>query len=420
MRRSLISRLPTIVAALTAACWGCAAFSAEGPRVTVETIDQQHVGELVALGERHVQLRGDTHISTPAESVLRIEFQNPKGPNGAARGSLTLVDGAVFAYERYEIDGEQLRLTGPGDSYEAVVRLGAIAAWRLDEAVSASDSESTADTIWVRSRRSPTPKAVDGVILELSADVVRFALDAEAADQAIDVPWERVAGLRFYRPADRAEPQPGYWIDTAGGSHIAAAQIECDRLDELRWESDGSHGAAAIDSVVSLDASAGRVAPVSQLGLLDQQHNPYFPGQPDPFRGDAFRLNAAIDGGPLHLNFPDPRLPGAWPGVRVVRPYRSGVAVQSGTTLRFALPDGAQRLKGYVGLDPAAYRAGDAQVTVGADDRELVAARVRGVTRPIEINEPLNGARQLTLRVGYGENLDTGDRVHFADLRVIR
>ncbi|MEM9123247.1 MAG: MFS transporter [Pseudomonadota bacterium] len=79
-----------------------------------------------------------------------------------------------------------------------------------------------------------------------------------------------------------------------------------------------------------------------------------------------------------------------------------------------------RRLKGRVGLDPSCVRSGSAKVTVLADSGVIWTGAVDGTTEPVEINAPLKNAVDLTLRVDYGDNLDAGDHVHFANLRVIQ
>lgn len=419
--------LRTLAAATAIALCGAASGqNVEARRVVVETIDEQHVGELVSLGPHTARLQGDTFLSLPVDSLLRITFDAPSRKSqidsraGESAGSVTLVDGSRLAYSKCDLDGDQLQIVGPGSEFEAEVPLAAVAEWWLGEPLAPIDDAASADTLWIRSRRSPQPRSVDGVVVGVDAQAVRFALDPESVDEAIDVPWERVAGIRFFRGAEKASTDPACWIDTVGGSRVAARTYEAEQLESLRWESPHSRGAAAMDRVAGLDLSAGRVAPVSTLAVVESQWRPYFAGE-ESIESDApYRLDAALGGEPLALRFPDSRLPSAWPQVAVERRFRRGVALRSEATLVFATPDGPARLKGFVGLDPAAVRVGDTVVTILAGDRVVFTGRVDGQTRPVELNAPLEGAKTLTLSVGFGENLDTGDRVHFADLRVIQ
>ncbi len=53
--------------------------------------------------------------------------------------------------------------------------------------------------------------------------------------------------------------------------------------------------------------------------------------------------------------------------------------------------------------------------------KKTYTAIINGIpSEPVEISLPIEGVQQLTLLVDYGENLDTGDNVHFVDLRVTR
>lgn len=409
-----------LIAFATAACGRAAERQA-----TVETVDHTHVGVLAAIDREHLRLSGDSFLTLPLGEVLRVGFENGRRPPQPPGGRVELIDRSRIRFLSYKVLSDRIELSNPASRLHSTVPTGSVAAWFFDESIAeanalAAESDGASDTLWVRSRRSPQPRAVDGIVVKLSNDAVEFALDPDAVDSTTPVPWSRVVGLRFYRSLASKPPPPACRIELVGGSRLAAAEVNVDRLETISWTSRHSEGRAAFGAVDALDLSAGRVTHARDLSTLDAGWRPYFADEPLSEGFSGHRFDAAIDGRTLALTTPDPRLPSAWPEVAVKREYKRGVALQSRGHVAFALPPGARWLKGLVGIDPATRRVGAAEVTVLADRRVLFKGVVDGSTRPVEISKPLDGAERLELRVDFGPNLDTGDRVHFAELRVIQ
>lgn len=396
--------------------------SAQGPRVTVETLDDSLSGELASLDSINgLHLQGDNHIRLPVAEVLGVRFKSEPTLQFEASdrgGELTLVDGSRLAYRSYRlIDGVLLLRTPYGA--EAEVRLTSVRSWWLtaerpveDAAVEAGR---VADVLWVKPRQGDGVSSVQGVVLSVEAEGVRFAFDGEDPTDTVLVPWARLAGIGFFREETRT-PTPACVVSLRGGGRLAADVIRLE-ADRFVWESEHGRGVLSLDSIEAIDLSAGRVTAVSAMAPVDASWRPYFEVGAI---GTGHAFDASLAGEPLRLREPDPRSPRDWPAVAVLREHASGVAMKSRGELRFALPPGAIRLKGRVGLDPSCVRSGSAEAAVLADGRVVWSSVVDGETRPLELNAPLDGAATLTLRVDYGDNLDAGDHVHFASLRVIQ
>jgi hypothetical protein len=72
-------------------------------------------------------------------------------------------------------------------------------------------------------------------------------------------------------------------------------------------------------------------------------------------------------------------------------------------------------------LDDSGANRGRAACRVLIDGREVFAEPdLQGGKEPIKIDVPLEGAKQLTLEVDFGENADVGDRVLWAEPRLLR
>ena len=408
-------------ATLPGLAWGVMVLSAssQSPLARVETRDAAYVGELLALDSAEgVQLLGEEPIGLPITDVLNLLFEptSSRVPSSqGVHGEVTLIDGTRLAYRSCEQrDGALLlQLT---DRSHGEVRLAGVQRWWLDsQEPPANSDQRVADVLWVKPRQGEGVTPVEGVVLDVGAEGVRFAFSAEETTEPVVAPWSRLAGVEFYHETT-THSTPECVVTLATGGRVAAEKLLI-HAGRLAWASDHGRGEIDLREVRSIDLSAGRVTPVSGLKLLEQSWRPYYEVGT---KGAGLALDASLDGAAIQLREPDPRAPQAWPAVSRDVTYERGVALKSRGEARFALPKSAARLKGRIGLDPGCVSSGSAEVAILADERVVWSGVVDGTTEPAALNAPLEEAATLTLRVDFGDNLDAGDHVHFADLRVIQ
>ncbi len=385
------------------------------PLVTIETTGDEVMGRLESLDARGVRLAENGGSQLASRDVLKVVFEEtPQSPSSeAAVGEVELVDGSRFAYVGVEFDGETVRFSLRGEA-RIDAPVASIASWRLggSDALELANNGGASDVLVVK-RRDGGYAPVEGVVIELSREGVRFALEADDGAEPVHAAWSRIGAIRFYRANDRQERErPVIVILTDGG--LFAAEEVAYRDGMLRLP----QGSAPVEAVASIDLSGGRVVSVDELKVLGDEYVAYFQEEAAPTKGYTF--NRSLLGGPLALRYPDRRAPGAWPELSVERQFGRGVALRSRGELRLELPSSAQRLRGVVGLDPGAALAGSAEVRIVADGKTLWSGAVDGGSAPAVIDQPLVTAKTLTLQVDYGDNLDAGDFVNFCDLRVIR
>jgi hypothetical protein len=397
---------------------------ADPPVVAIETTGEEIVGRLLSLdSDGDLRLAEGDGPRLKSGDVLNVVFEGAGRPainrpalERPALGEVELVDGSRFAYVDVGFVDQSIQFE-LRDGVSLATRVTEIAWWRIGrgEGIERATTGGASDVLVVK-RRDGSFAPVEGVVVAVSAEGVRFALDADDGAEPVDADWSRIGGLRFYRTLTRSSDTPGVILTLTDGSRVVVQEVRYANGQAV-W----SDGSASADAIASLDLSAGRVLAIRDLPLADAQWTPYFAiDGKDLAEGKGYAFNRSLLGGPLALRYPDRRAPGAWPAVSVERTSSHGVALRSRGELRFDLPDGSRRVRGWIGLDPGATLAGAAEVKILTNDATLWSGVIDGQTAPVALDAPIDGAATLTLQVDYGDNLDAGDFVNFCDLRVIR
>ena len=409
-RAALVGLSVCAIVASMGPAWGA-------PLVTIETIGDDVVGRLESLdAPSGVRLDESGGSRLDSRDVLTVVFTEAARPPAGvtALGEVELVDGSRFEYVGVAFDEEAVQFKLRGGVRVATPVTG-IASWRIGggETLDSTSAHGASDVLLVR-RREGGYAPVEGVVVEINSEGVRFALDADDGAEPVEAPWERIGAIRFYRTQQRQPSDRRAIVTFVDGGHLVVEGVNY-ADGRVRW----SQGGAPVEAVASIDLSSGRVVAVRGLKLLADEYAPYFQDV-EGKKAKGYAFDESLLGGPLVLRYPDRRAPDAWPALSVRREFARGVALRSRGELRLELPEGARRLRGVVGLDPGAALAGSAEVRIVADGTTLWSGVVDGEAAPAVIDAPLESVKTLTLQVGYGDNLDAGDLVNFCELRVIR
>jgi hypothetical protein len=152
--------------------------------------------------------------------------------------------------------------------------------------------------------------------------------------------------------------------------------------------------------LAGIDFKNGRLAYVSDLSPVKVEQTPYFD------RLIPYRTDVSLGGGPLKLS----------DGT-----YSKGLAVHSRCVLEYALDGRFERFKTKLGFEPGAGTMGRAAVRVLGDGKTLFEnADAKGEDKPTAIDVEVTGVAKLTLEVDFGQGQDVGDRVIWADARLLR
>jgi hypothetical protein len=101
--------------------------------------------------------------------------------------------------------------------------------------------------------------------------------------------------------------------------------------------------------------------------------------------------------------------------------YNRGLAVHSRCVLTYDLGGEFATFRALLGFDEEAGDRGRVVCRVSVDDKELfVKPDFRSGEKPVPVEVPVKGAKQLRLEVDFGEDEDVGDRVIWANARLYR
>jgi hypothetical protein len=151
--------------------------------------------------------------------------------------------------------------------------------------------------------------------------------------------------------------------------------------------------------IARVELRSSRIVFLSDLKPLEAEHQPLVTA-PRPWQRDRSVLNRPL--------------------VLAGKTYAKGLGTHAFARLKFEAGGKYDQLAGKVGLDPALGGKGDCEVKVLADGTEIFSRRLRGAEEPIDLAVDLRGAKEVTLIVAPGEDLDLGDQVNWCDVRFLR
>ncbi len=260
----------------------------------------------------------------------------------------------------------------------------------------------TADHAYVRKDGDDKSLArVSGRAMGIEDQTLLFEYRGELRKIALD----RLAGLIF-AAADAGPPASDRFafsqrLDLLPG-HVLPGRWAGLEAEQLTFETAWGQRL----TIPSLQAAAVRMIGGRLIYLADSEPDdvhlvPYFD------RLLPMRRNQGITGQPLALIN----------GQRFAR----GFAVHGQTHLHFNLAGGFERLMLDAGLASPGGEDGDVTLRVLGDGKPLFEHKhLTAADQPLTIDLDVSGVHQLTLETGFGDGQDVGDRVIWAEPRLIR
>jgi hypothetical protein len=211
------------------------------------------------------------------------------------------------------------------------------------------------------------------------------------------LPWPRVAGLVFARPATRSAAG---MVHLRSGDRFAGRVIAGDSASVTIQSGVFHRLAIPWDQVERIESRSERVVLLSDVAPLRYDFVPLLDHR------WPYALDRSLTGQPLRL------------GGRV---FAKGVAMHSRSSLTYRLGGGFRQFAATAGILDEMDARGDVTLRVLVDGKERWAAEhVRGGQPPQNVLVDLRGAEALTLEVDFGDDLDLSDHACWGLARFIR
>jgi hypothetical protein len=244
----------------------------------------------------------------------------------------------------------------------------------------------------------------DGGLAEISGRVKGLGesgLKIEYEGQVRSIKLERVqAVVLAAHPATRAWKGPFQVFRLASGDQLSGAwlvQEEKTCRVKSAWETEIAIPREAIVEIIGRNT---KMVNVSELTPISIEQVSYF-DRLIPYVRDKSWNNR-----PLKLDG---------------KTYTRGLAVHSRCILTYDLGGEFATFRALIGFDEEFGDRGRVVCRVTVDDKELfVKPDFRASEKPLPVEVPVKGAKQLKLEVDFGEDEDVGDRVIWANARLYR
>jgi hypothetical protein len=244
----------------------------------------------------------------------------------------------------------------------------------------------------------------DGGLAEISGRVQGLGeggLKIEYEGQVRSIKLDRLQALVLAaHPATRAWKGPYQVFRLASGDQLSGAWVaQEEKVCRLKsaWDSDVE---IPRETIVEIVGKNTKMVNVSELTPLSIEQVPYF-DRLIPFVQDKSWNNR-----PLKLEG---------------KTYTRGLAMHSRSVLTYDLGGEFATFKAILGFDEDFGDRGRVVCRVIVDDKELfVNPDFKASEKPVPVEVPVKGAKQLKLEVDFGEDEDVGDRVIWANARLYR
>jgi hypothetical protein len=351
--------------------------------------------------------------SVAGADLLSVRRANVPLPPALVEEYLILVNGDRLPYRSLRLNGEKLLLRHVAleQGKEVSLPLAAVSLlWRMAP-------DRTLDAEKLRRRLTRDARTRDTVCLR-NGDVVAGVLSA-LDDQKVEVEVEKkrvtvrmaqVAYIAFNTELSETLRPKGVYarlILTGTGpgkaGRLSLNAAACDDGTTLTGTTVfGARLSVPLEEVAGLDLFQGRAVYISDLKPSRYEFRPYL--------DTAWPL--ATDGNVAEHDL-------------LLRDstYDKGVSLHSHSRLTYPLGGAYRRFEALVGLDDRDGRSGSVRIRLLADGADLDIGADRELTirdDPVSINVPVEGVRELTLAVEFGQGGDVQDVVDWVDARLIK
>lgn len=377
----------------------------------IRTLDgKAYSGVIVALEPTEVRLRteaGDKITTYPLKEVINLDWGTPLRPvTRVPYLRVRLVDGSQLYCLTLSMAGKNMKLMLlSGQSLEVtfdqvhtvICDAHDTASLAAFEALQADSPKQ--DVIRVQAREGNAIEPYEGLIQGANEQGTRLQFKARGLDTISNLDIARLRGIYFSRTGTGANDQAIARIyDTFGNCFTVTNYQWGDTACTITLQT-GQKLNLLRATIARFDLTPGKLVYLSDIDPVKVEETPILS---ELFH---YRRDKNLEGGPLSV------------GRRV---YQKGLALHSRTVLEYDV-QGHTSFRCVLGLDDAMAGTAHAIVRIEGDDKQLLATTVSSKeNKPQDVFLPLTGVQKLRIIVDYGDDLDLGDHINFADARLIK
>jgi hypothetical protein len=366
-------------------------------------------GDVLSVSDQEIKLRvQEEEVVIPTAELLTIDFEaKPTAATGPYQEA-KLTDGTLLRCQEFSLKGKdaELRLVGgialrfPSSSLRYVL-YDAQDGPRRAEFEKDLAKTANVDVLFLTSIQDPS-KILDFKGFVGDADDKGEFLQFKEADGRAAPPQKmsRVRGIIFSRKP--AEGEAVGKVSDQGQSTFLVQKLGMTEQGYRIVTPVGLEVELPRAQVQRFDFSYGKIAYLGDLDPVQVQEIPIL-ADVWHYRRDGKNL----EGGPMRL---------------AGKTYDKGLAVHSKTVLVYSVK-GYNFFRCVLGIDDSVVGPAHAVVRIEGDGKLLYTTEVKTTSKedkPQELNLPITGVQLLRLVVDYGEDLDLGDHVDFAEARVTK
>ncbi len=363
--------------------------------------------KLVGLDADSVEIEeGSQRIRRPISSILSVTFVEnlqPTPPKG--KYSLQLVDGSSVSCNSIASDGRRLSVTSGSQQFDLSARFAlALQLRELNDGLQAafdaiSGSVVNSDTLIVLQPGGSLSK-IEGIVNSISSDAVSF----EFSGTTVEVPYAKLAGIRFYSSVETARPKLKAIVRDTQGNEWYAANLQSSGEEKVSIELQcGQAFEMPIAKLAVIDYSFGSTRYLADMEPMRRNAERRF-----DFPIDDLRIDAVLGATPEKpLNIPGKAI---GPSLRFV----------GSSEATYRIPEGFTRLVGSVELAPPGEKYTPCRVQVLLEGQLLWDQVLDQTQMPMDFDLEVQGGQRLRLVVTANSRLATGDVVVWREPRLLK
>jgi hypothetical protein len=354
------------------------------------------------------------------QELLRIRFNSTDEGENEKESTcwIELADGSRFPFLEFSARDRIATVLSPLMDAEITFPVAAIRSVQFSPAGKAALEQpplgATGDFLVIARKDSSETEILTGVIGDVTTEQVGFTWEGEA----VPVKLSKVAALGFHQSERVVQPEPLCVLSLRSGASLHLHTISAESKELRVLTVAGVSLTLPLADVVEADYSIGKLTYLSDLELLSSKWTPLvaLPAAVQSIEDFGTpRKDISFTGSPLTLSKNNQTGSG-----KSLQTFEKGLALRSRTELEYRLPKNMRRFVATAGIDPDTLEQGSVLLQIEIDGQTTYEQTIDGRQNPAEIDLDITGKQRLKIIVDYGDNLDTGDRLHLVEARLVK